>query len=140
MNDRNLLRGVLFIAISLGFGLQALTYPIGEFSHAGAGLFPLLISGLLMVIGLLTVARARFIERVPMHGGLKNIALILLSLGGFALLSQFVNMIVGIIFMVFCSGFAAATYSIPRNIKIAASLIVVAWGFQRLLGLHLPLY
>jgi len=140
MNDRNLVRGLVLIAISLAFGLPALRYPIGEFSHAGAGLFPLMVSGLLLLIGVVTVVRARFVEHVPLDFQYRNIAIILASLCGFALLSHFLNMTVGIVFMVFCSAFAGSSYSVMRNIKIAAGLIAVAFAFQKLLGLNLPLY
>jgi len=140
MNDRNLVRGLVLIAISLAFGLPALRYPIGEFSHAGAGLFPLMVSGLLLLIGVVTVVRARFVDHVPLDFQARNIAIILASLCGFALLSHFLNMTVGIVFMVFCSAFAGSSYSVMRNIKIAAGLIAVAFAFQKLLGLNLPLY
>ncbi len=49
-------------------------------------------------------------------------------------------MIAGIVFLVFCSGFAGTSYSVVRNVKIAAVLIAVAFAFQKLLGLSLPLY
>ena len=63
MNDRNLVRGLFLIAIALAFGLQSLRYPIGSFSHAGAGLFPLMVSSLLLLIGLITAVRSRFASR-----------------------------------------------------------------------------
>ena len=64
MNDRNLVRGLFLIAISLAFGLEALRYPIGNFSRAGAGLFPWIVSGLLFLIGIITVVRSRFETRL----------------------------------------------------------------------------
>jgi hypothetical protein len=140
MNDRNLTRGLFLVAISLFFGLQALRYPIGQFSHAGAGLFPLMVSSLLLLIGLITVVRSRFDERVPMAFNPKNIAIILGSLCGFAVISAFLNMIAGIVFMVFASSFAASSYSVVRNLKISAGLVAMAFAFQKLLGLNLPLY
>jgi len=141
MNDRNLVKGLFLIAISLGFGLGSVRYPIGQFARAGPGLFPLLVSSLLFLIGLATVVRSRFAERVHLDFNLKNIALILASLGGFALVSEHVNMIAGIVFMVFCASFAgSAAYSVTRNLKIAAGLIAVALVFQKLLGFNLPLY
>jgi hypothetical protein len=140
MNDRDLARGLFLIAIALAFGLQSLRYPIGQFSHAGPGLFPLLVSGLLLLIGLITVVRSRFTERVHLHFNMKNIALILASLCGFALISEYLNMIAGIVFMVFCSSFAGTSYSVARNLKVSAGLIAVAFAFQKLLGLNLPLY
>jgi len=141
MKDRNLARGLFVMAISLAFGLQALRYPIGDFSRAGPGLFPLMMSGLLMLIGVVIVVRSRFVPRVPMEFNPRNIAVILGSLCVFALLSEHVNMIVGITAMVFCAGFAGtAKYSIARNLKIAAGLVAVALVFQHLLGFNLPLY
>jgi Tripartite tricarboxylate transporter TctB family len=141
MNDRNLVRGLFLIAISLAFGLESLRYPIGQFSRAGPGLFPLMVSSLLFLIGLITVVRSRFVERVPLDFSMKNIAIILSSLCGFAVISEYVNMIVGILFMVFCASFAGmSSYSVVRNIKISAGLIAVAFAFQKLLGLNLPLY
>ena len=141
MNDRNLVRGVFLIAIALGFGLTSLRYPIGQFSRAGPGLFPMLVSGLLLLIGVITVARSRFVERVPIDFKMKNIAIILASLGGFAVISEHLNMIAGIVFMVFCASFAGtAKYSVMRNLKISAGLIAVALAFQKLLGFNLPLY
>jgi Tripartite tricarboxylate transporter TctB family len=140
MNDRNLVRGLFLIAISLAFGLTSLRYPIGQFSRAGPGLFPLMVSSLLFLIGLLTAVRSRFVERAHLNFNLKNIALIVLSLGGFAVISTYLDMIVGIVFMVFCASLAGTSYSVMRNLKISAGLIVVAFAFQKLLGLNLPLY
>jgi len=141
MNDRNLVRGVFLMAISLAFGLASLRYPIGQFSRAGPGLFPLLASCLLFLIGLITVVRSRFVERVHLNFNMRNIALILLSLCGLAVISEHLNMIAGIVFMVFCASLAGtSSYSVMRNLKIAAGLIVVALAFQKLLGFNLPLY
>jgi Tripartite tricarboxylate transporter TctB family len=141
MNDRNLVRGLFLMAIALVFGLTSLRYPTGQFSRAGPGLFPLSVSGLLFLIGLFTVVRSRFVGRVPLDFKMKNIAIILGSLCGFAVISEHINMIVGMVFMVFCASFAGtASYSVMRNLKISAGLIAVALAFQKLLGFNLPLY
>lgn len=140
MIDRNLARGLFLIAISLAFGLQSLRYPIGDFSRAGAGLFPALVSSLLFLVGLATVIRSRFVERVHLDLNFKNIAIILGSLCGFAVISMYVNMIAGIVFMVFCSTLAGTSFSWWRNVKIAAGLVTMALVLQKLLGLNLPLY
>ena len=140
MNDRNLARGLFLVLISLAFGLQSLRYPIGDFSRAGPGLFPALVSGLLCLIGVATVIRSRFVERVRLDLNFKNIAIIMASLCGFAVLSMYLNMIVGIVFMVFCSTTAGTSYSWVRNVKISVGLVLMALAFQKLLGLNLPLY
>ncbi len=128
------------MAIALAFGLQSLRYTIGDFSHAGPGLFPALVSSLLFVIGVVTVIRSRLVDKVRLDLNPKNIAIILASLCGFALISEHLNMIAGIVFMVFCSTMAGTSYSWVRNVKIAAGLVAMALLLQKLLGLNLPLY
>ncbi|MDB5873148.1 MAG: tripartite tricarboxylate transporter TctB [Ramlibacter sp.] len=129
------------MAISLAFGLQSLRYPIGDFSRAGPGLFPLMVASLLLLIAISTIVRSRFVEHVPLGFNPKNIAVILSALCGFALISTFVNMIAGIIALVFIASFAGtAKYSIRRNLMIAIGLVLVGLAFQKLLGFNLPLY
>ena len=140
MKNRNFVRGLFLIAIALAFGLTALRYPIGDLSRAGPGLFPAMVSAMLLVIGMSTVVRSFFVAPVKLDFNFKNISLILASLCGFSLISIYLDMIAGIIFMVFCSGFAASSYSVMRNVKISAGLVVMALALQKLLGLNLPLY
>ena len=138
--NRNLVRGLFLVAISLAFGLQALRYPIGDFSRAGPGLFPAMVSGILLLIGVATVVRSFFVEHVRLSINFRNIAIILGSLCGLALISTFVNMIAGIVFMVFFSTLAGSSYSWVRNVKISLGLVAMALALQKLLGLNLPLY
>ena len=140
MNNLNLVRGLFVMAIAALFGGVSFNYNIGEFSRAGPGLFPLVVSGLVFLIGLTTVVRSYFVERVPLDYNMKNIAIILFALCGFAVISEHVNMMLGIAFLVFCSGFASTNYSVVRNLKITAGLIGVAFMFKNLLGLQLPLF
>jgi hypothetical protein len=140
VNNLNLARGLCLIAVSLAFGMTALQYRIGDFSKAGPGLFPFLIASLLFLIGVLTVVRSRFVKPEPIKYNLKNIALVLLGLCGFAAISHYLNMIAGIIFLVFVVSFCGTNYSVVRNIKIAAGLLAVAFMFRHLLGLNLPLF
>jgi hypothetical protein len=139
MSNRDLGRGLLLAAIALGFGCGSLRYPIGSFGHAGPGLFPLMVSGLLLVIAVLTIVRSRFVEPVPLDARLRNIGLVLLSLCAFALVSTFLDMTAGIVALVFIAAAAGGSYSVARNMKIAIGLIAIAFAFQALLGLNLPL-
>jgi hypothetical protein len=139
MNDRNLARGLVLCAISLAFGLTSFFYPIGDFSRAGPGLFPLMVSCLLLAVGAATVIRSRFIERVPLGFSMKNILIIIGALCGFSIVSHFVDMIAGIVVLVFVATLAGTSYSVVRNLKITAGLLIVAFCFQKFLGVQLPL-
>jgi hypothetical protein len=139
MKDVNFVSGLFLIAIAALFGGVSLTYNIGEFSQAGPGLFPLVISILLLLIGIATVVRSRLVPSVPIDYRFKNITLVLASLVGFVVLSEFVNMVLGIAFLVFCSSYAAKTPSWQRSLKITIGLVIIAFMFRNLLGLNLPL-
>ena len=140
MKNLNFLRGLFLIAIALAFGITSLTYKIGDFSRAGSGLFPLAVSVLLLVIGIATTVRARYVEPVAINYNIKNIALVLASLCGFVLVSHLGNMILGIVFLVFCSSYAGKSPSWRRSLKICVALVIVAFMFRNLLSLNLPLY
>jgi len=139
MNNLNFVRGFFLVAISLLFGLTSFNYKMGDFSRAGPGLFPLVISILLFLIGLASVIRSRFVTPVPIDYNFKNILIIIVSLAGFAYISEHVNMIAGIIVLVFVASYAGQNNSMVRNVKIAAGLLLVACGFKYLLHLNLPI-
>ena len=140
MNDQNLWRGLFISAVAVAFGAAAARYPLGDLAHVGPGLFPLMVSGLLLLVGVTMMARCLFVEKQPIDFRFRNVTIILASLCGFAFVSQVVNMIAGIVFLVSFSGIAASSYSWKRNIKISVVLILIAFAFRNFLGLNLPLY
>jgi len=140
LKDRNILKGMFLIAIALAFGLGALKYPVGRLERAGPGFFPLLVSSILLLLGVAMVVRSRFTERKPIEFSFRNLSLIMASLCGFALLSHYVNMSVGIAFLVFVSAYAGQTYSVKRNVILTIALIGIAFIFDHGLGLQLHLF
>jgi hypothetical protein len=139
MANQNILRGAILAIIAIGFALGALRLPIGQFSRPAAGLFPLLVSSLLLVCALLMLVQAFLAAPVPLYFHAKNIVVVLLGLAGFAVLSALVSMILGIVWLVFVSSLAGTSYSWKRNLKISIALVAIAFGFQELLGLNLRL-
>ncbi len=135
--NQHLARGLLLAAIALAFGLGALRYSLGSLVHAGPGLFPLLLSGLLFILALVTIVQSRFLAAEPLYFNVKNIVLIMVALGGFVVLSKYVAMIAGIAFLVFVSSLAGSSHSWKRSLQVTLALIVVAFLFQKFLGLNL---
>lgn len=82
MKNQALLRGIVLIAIAIFFGGQAMTYDIGTFANAGPGLFPLVVSSIVCLIGAITVFRATTQDGKKFSFRIKNITLIMLSLVG----------------------------------------------------------
>lgn len=140
MKDQNLARGLFLAAIALGFGGGALRYSIGDLSRTGPGLFPLMVSGLLLLVAVVIIIRSRFVQPVPLTFNLRNIGLLITALSAFALVSKLLDMAAGIAVMVFIASLAASSHSWKRSLQIAAGLIAVAYAFQKLLGLNLPLF
>ncbi len=140
MIDRNLARGVFLTALALAFGGGAFNYRMGTLANAGPGLFPLIVSALLLAVGVVSIIRSRFVEKEAMEFNPRNIGLLLGALSTFALVSHFVNMSVGIVAMVFVAAFAGSDYSWKRNVKVAAALLAIAFTFAKGLGLNLNLY
>jgi hypothetical protein len=139
MTNRRVLRGLFLIAIALFFGLQALAYPLGSFSRAGPGMFPLLVSGILGLIGVFMLVRSRFEQAEPMTFNYRNISIVMASLIGFALIAEHFKMIPAIVYLVFVSTLAGSSFSVVRNLKICAVLIAIAFALRQFLGLQLPL-
>ena len=139
MKNQLLLRGCALIVIALCFGIPSVTHKIGGFAHPGPGLFPLLVSCMVGLIGLVMMLRTWFEPAQPMTLASKNILIVLASLVGFALIAKHANAALAIAYLVFVSTLAGADYSVVRNLKICAVLIAIAFALHTLLGLNLRL-
>ena len=138
-SNQKVMRGLALIGVALFFGVQAVGYHLGTLARAGAGLFPLMVSCAVGLIGVVMLVQARFEQAEPVGFNMKNIAIIMAGLIGFVLIAEHLNVIIAIVYLVFVSTFAGADYSVRRNLKITAVLICLAAGFHYLLGLSLPL-
>jgi uncharacterized membrane protein len=53
VDKTDLMAGLFFLAAGLWFGMQALALDLGTARNMGPGLFPLILSGILMMLGLI---------------------------------------------------------------------------------------
>ena len=140
MVNQNVGRSFLLAAISLFFLVQAPQLNIGTLSHPAPGLFPVIVASLLMFLAVVMLVRSRLVEAAPLDFRFRNILLIAAALLSFALVTEFVNMLAGIVVMASIASFASPDFSIPRTATIAAALCVMAFAMKKLLGVQLPLY
>jgi hypothetical protein len=138
--NQNLVRGLFMAGVALFFLVQAIGYSLGNTSRPGPGLFPLVVSGLLLFISVVIAIRSGFIERVPLELKFKNVALIISAILAFAFLTMYVNMLSGIVAMTIIASFASADFSIARTAQITAALCAVALAMKYGLRVNLPLY
>jgi hypothetical protein len=137
MPKQNLSRGVVLACISLAYGLNALRLPIGDLAQTGPGLFPLIVSGFLLVLALLIIAQSFFFDSPALYFNFKNIAIIMVSLSGFVVLSKVLTLLAGIAWLVFVAGLVTKSYSWMRNLQITVALALIALAFQKFLGFNL---
>jgi hypothetical protein len=137
--NKKLLIGVLFIAIALCFGVYSTCYEIGTFDNAGPGLYPLTVSAVLAVIGVLSIVTGKLETRDPVEFKFKNIALVVAGLVAFAVTTTYFGMSIGIIALVAITSIAADRSSVKSTVAIIVSLLTIAFAFKYLLGMPLPL-
>jgi hypothetical protein len=138
--NQNVGRGLLLIAVSLFFLVQAPRLTIGNLSRPGPGLFPVMVASGLLFLALVMIVRSRLVEPTPLSFHFRNIALIAGALLSFALISEFVNMLAAIVVMATIACYASPDFSFPRTATIAAALCVMAFAMKKFLGVQLPLY
>lgn len=140
LNNQNLVKGIAIVGIALFFGLQALNYSVGTFTRPGAGLFPFLVSGFLLLVGLAIIIRTRVlpVQRLQFHW--RNVTLVTAAIVAFTIISQYVNALIGIIVMIFIASLASDDFSPIKTVKICVVLVIIAFALQKGLGFQLPLY
>jgi|SRR5215204_637302 hypothetical protein len=134
--------GLFFIAVALGFILLARHYGTGNMHRMGPGLFPILVSTLLALLGLIIAVRSFAIDGPPVprfHARPIIISLAAIALFGVALAHLGLMAAVAVLVLV---GALASRESRPLEtiglvvVLIAFSSVVFVW----LLGLPIPLW
>lgn len=138
---KDALSGALFLALGVGFFYFASGYRLGTATQMGPGYFPLLLSGLLMLFGLVLIVRSFFGEReefgtislratVPVLVGSLAFALLLYPAG--LPLAVMTTVLIGVL----AASDARPLQSIILAVVMAAVCILI---FVTLLGQHIPL-
>ncbi len=92
----DLITAILFIVIGVGAFVVALSYPIGTMHRMGAGMFPLLISGLIISVGIALAlqslrvvkmtTRTTMSKLIPTFTSIRALFFVMLALLTFAIL------------------------------------------------------
>ena len=67
LDPTDLIAGAVFVLIGLFFGLQSLGLDIGTSLRMGPGYFPLVLSGVLILLGVVVLVRAAVVDNGPME-------------------------------------------------------------------------
>ena len=149
LRRKNVLAGLMFIAIA-AIGLWASrTYPVGTALRMSTGYVPRLLCWLLMGLGAIVLIQglrehhapepAR--ERTPDDGviaQLRPVVVVTLGIIAFALTLETLGLVLSIFVLVVIASFATRELKIWETLAAAAGLAVLTWAIF-VLGLSLPI-
>ncbi|WP_119460369.1 tripartite tricarboxylate transporter TctB family protein [Rhodospirillaceae bacterium SYSU D60014] len=137
---KDLLAGLVFIAFGLAFGYASLGYDIGSALRMGPGYFPLFLSGILTVLGVVILVQGFFQTEESPIGPTPWLALVLLvgALFIFGFTVQGLGLVPSLMITVFMSAFASRHTGVLGAIALTIGLTLVC-VLIFVYGLGLPL-
>lgn len=143
-NKRDFWSGVMFTAIGAAFASLAMQYDMGTLAAMGPGWFPVALGGILTALGLLIAFNACRVGAAQNDIdaiGWRELALILLAIGMFALLLPHLGIVIAVVLAVVIAA-SAGHERRPVEIALAAiALAAICYGiFIRGLGLPLAVW
>jgi putative tricarboxylic transport membrane protein len=135
--------GIFFTVFGIVMLVNSLSYKYSSNMGPGPGMFPLWLSGILILLSLLSIVqsikkdRTTFAEILPKGKDLKKLILILAALAGFILIIQFAGFVIaGIVFLFIL---LAGEYKWYVNLAISIGVsVLLFWVFGILLSVPLP--
>ncbi|WP_233556424.1 tripartite tricarboxylate transporter TctB family protein [Noviherbaspirillum sedimenti] len=139
-NPRDFWAGLIYIAIGVGAVVLAQDYKMGTAIRMGPGYFPVVLGGLLMAIGIISVGRSLVREGEPIGSfALKGLLLVVggMLLTGF--LFRKAGLVVALPLLIMITSYASIKFRWGASLALAAGLtafcmLIFAYG----LGLPLP--
>lgn len=140
---KDLLAGLIFVGFGLAFGYAALSYEIGTALRMGPGYFPLILAGIIIVLGVVTLLQsASGPDKTPI-GRAQWLALVLI-LGGlafFGLTVRGLGLAPALFVSTFLSAFASERTGVGGALAMAAGLVLISMLiFVWALGLPLRIF
>lgn len=139
----DILAGAIFVVLGLAFAITSTTYEIGTPFRMGPGFFPLLLGGVLTVLGILVVGSGFVAAREEQIGGIPWRAIVLITVAFifFGLTVRNLGVAPTLFITTLLAALAGARMGLIRGIAIAAGLTVLSVViFIYVLQLRLPLF
>ena len=140
---RDVITGVIFVAVAAGFAIESLNYPLGSPIRMGPGFIPLALAGILAALGVvILVSGLRRDERievspVPWAGG----ALVMGSLILFGLFARPLGLVPIVFLCTALTAMASRNNTLLSSLAIAAVLSAACYLIFKVgLGITLPTF
>jgi hypothetical protein len=151
-SNKDFYAGLLFAVVGSAFGWGALPYQTGSSARMGPGYFPLLLGGLLTLLGLMMVVRAVFqtdkLEPIGPWAWKPLVAIIAanllfgVALGGLPRLNlPALGLVVGIYLLTFVACLGGDRFKLKEAALLATALAALSYlAFVLVLKLQLPVW
>lgn len=134
---KDLLAGLAFIGFGLAFAVGAATYEVGTALRMGPGYFPLLLGGLLALLGVLIILKAAVAGEDPAIGPIpwKAAAVIVGAILFFGATIRDLGVVPSTFVTALVAGFAGRRPGVVAPVVIAvgltlASVVIFVWALQ----------
>ncbi len=134
--------GVMFMFFGLAAVWIGQEYPMGTAGRMGPAYFPVVLGGLLSLIGAIALVRSFIVRGEPLEKfAVKPLVLIILAVVLFGFLVRGAGMVVAVSVLVLVSACASQRFNLVHSLLLAAGaalfcVAVFVWG----LGLPLPVF
>lgn len=140
--SKNFVSGLVFVATAVIFGLTSIGYDLGTTARVGPGMFPLILSAVLGVLGIAVMASGLRADAVA-FGSLpwRAIALIVASPLVFVGSIGFLGLVPAAALLAFIGSFASRTMTPRRAALCAVGLAAAVWLIFTIgLGIPIPAF
>jgi hypothetical protein len=137
-NPRDFWAGVIFLGIGIGAAIVGYDYPMGTGGRMGAGYFPMVLSVMLSILGLIIMIGGFITDGPPVDKfAIKPLFFILLGVVIFGLLAKLMGLAISILALVVVSGFGGHEFRWKEGL-IAGFILAAFCVLVFVYGLKLP--
>ena len=140
-SQKDFVSGLLFLIIGLAAMAIGSDYPMGKAVRMGPGYYPMVLAGLLSIVGLACMIKALAVrgpalERVHF----KPVILVTVSVLLFGLLLRHAGMVAALAVSIYLSSLASSRFTLKAATVTFVLLTLFCWGvFIKALSLPIPL-
>lgn len=134
--------GVMFCGFAMVGILAARGYSLGTAGKMGPGYFPLLLGGVLAILGAVLIGRSLVLDGEPLpRVQMLPLAVLALAVCLFGVLIEPFGLLMALAVLTLVSAWAGPQFSLNEAVALAAALTVFSVGiFVYALGLPLPIW
>ena len=142
VNNKDFWAGATFFITGAAAMVIAWDYPFGKTLRMGPGYFPVVLSGIMMVFGLVIMLKGlRWGDKIRGNWSLRALILLPLSLVLFGILMRHAGFLPALVVLIFGSSAAGREFKFLEVLPLAGLLILLSWIiFIWGMGLPYPLF